>query len=459
MHTRTDQPKERSKFRKMAVLVFANCIGTTIEAYDFFLFGIAAGLVFDKIFFVSSDPALATVIAFGTFAAGYIMRPIGGLLFGHFGDKWGRKNSLIITLVISGVATFCIGLLPSYEAIGAAAPIMLVILRLFQGIALGGEAGGAILMAAESSPISIRGRIVSTVHFGYPLGVLAAVGAMAIAAELSGDNFLTWGWRIPFFMGGIIVLVGYVIRRQVSESPVFEATKNTREVVKWPVADVLRNDWRQVISSTVLYWCATVTFFYASWLPSYMIQDLDIPRTTTLQILGLVSFVGVFINFFAGWLSDLIGRRKAFAVGALLQAMAAYPAFTMLGMEGYYSIFWGVLLVSLGDAVMGPIAMAHIAESFRTSVRYTGVSIAYQVGAILGSGLSVLLASWIVYTYGDTSLVSAYLIGLSILGVFVMFRFGRETVNDNMLDGQTAATKDPSLSAGPITEDLSTSRA
>jgi MFS transporter, MHS family, shikimate and dehydroshikimate transport protein len=409
------------------VLTFANTAGTTIEAYDFFLYGIAAGLVFNKTFFIVSDPALATVIALGAFAAGYVMRPIGGLLFGHFGDKLGRKNSLILTLLIGGSSTFLIGLLPTYASIGAAAPVLLILLRLLQGIALGGEHGGAILMAVEYAPPGKRGRYVSGVHMGYPGGVLLAVGAMVLAAELSGDKFLEWGWRVPFLLGGVIVLVGFLIRRKVAESPVFVAAQKAQEVVKWPIAHVLKNQPRQLLICMLVYWCATVTFLYASWVPSYLAQNLHAPRNTTLHIIALVSLCNVAVNFCAGWFSDVIGRRRAYLIGALIQAALAFPEFALMNTATTGNMFLGTLMVSLGDAIMGPIVMTYIAETFRTTVRYTGVSIAYQFGAILGSGLSAVFASWVMLTYHSTWYVSVYLLGLSALGFFTMLIFGRET--------------------------------
>jgi len=372
-----------------------------VEWYDFFLYGVVAGLVFNKLYFPSTDPVVGTLLAYTTFAAGFVARPLGGVIFGHFGDTLGRKRMLVLTLMIMGIATTAIGLIPTYDQIGIWAPILLLVCRIAQGIGLGGEWGGAVLMTFESAPANRRGFFASLPQTGMSLGLVLASGVIALLSLLLSDkDFLAWGWRIGFLLSAVMVLIGSYMRSNVEESPEFEATQLTKKAAPGlPFLAMLRRYPRVVLACMGARFIDGVFFnVFGVFSLAYLTQTLKLSRNDAL--LGVLIGAGVMTFFIPLWgaVSDRIGRPLVYGTGALLAGLSAFPAFWLMQHSGgNVLLVWAAIIIPFGifhAAVFGTMS-SMFSEVFDPSVRYTGISFVYQFAGVFAGGLTPILATWL----------------------------------------------------------------
>lgn len=385
-------------------VALASLIGTTVEWYDFFLYGTLTGLVFNKLFFPADNAFVSTMLAYTVYAVGFATRPLGGLIFGHFGDRIGRKPLLVLTLSIMGVSTFLIGVLPTYATAGVWAPLMLLLLRLLQGIGLGGEWGGAVLMAFEYAPPGKRGLFASYPQIGLAIGLCLSSGVVALLSNaLSDADFLAWGWRVAFMASIVLVGVGMFVRLRLLETPAFEKIKNSQTISKAPLAEVIRDYKGNVLLGWGARYIDGVVFnIYAVFALSYVVNALHYPKTTILVALTFAAFVLIFTIPLASHLSDRVGRRRVFGWGALLCGLSSFPAFALMQYSGSVPIVAATLVISLGvfySFVYGPEA-ALFCELFDARVRYTGISTVYQVSGIVSSSITPLIATAL-FEYGN----------------------------------------------------------
>ncbi len=396
--------------RSTGRVVLASLVGTSLEWYDFFLYGSAAALVFGKLFFPTFAPLTGTLLAFTTYAVGFLARPLGGIVFGHFGDRAGRKTVLVVTLMLMGVATALIGVLPTYSAIGVAAPILLVTLRFVQGIGLGGEWGGAVVMSIEHASPERRGFTASWPQVGVPAGNLLAAGVLWImSATLPDQAFLAWGWRVPFLLSAVLVLVGLWVRLSISESPLFASVARSGGKVKLPLVEVLRRHPRELLVAMGARIGTDVAFYtFVVYVLTYVTGTLKLPREVGL-VAVLVGSAGqlVLIPMF-GALSDRYGRRPVYLAGTVAAAAWAFAFFPLLSTGSRPVIILAVAVALLTHAAMyGPQA-AFVAELFATELRYSGASMGYQVAGIFGGALAPIIAIKLVGWTGATTSVSWY---------------------------------------------------
>ena len=406
--------------RRIAV---ASVIGTTVEWYDLFVFGTASALVFNKVFFPSFVPLIGTLLAFGTFAAAYLARIVGAALFGHFGDRLGRKAMLLFSLGLMGLATFCIGLLPNYSSIGIAAPLLLLSLRITQGLALGGEWGGAVLMAVEHAPPHRRGLYGSWVQIGVPAGTLVANLVFLLCdAVLSSDDLVSWGWRIPFLASALLVLVGLYVRVNTTETPSFQKVKDTSGVVKVPLAELLRKYWKQVILGGVATMSTGTSFnLIAAFGLTYGTQTLGFSRSTMLSIALISCALCIALLPAFGWLSDRLGRKPIIICGIVAEALFAFPLFWLLDTREFVLALLGyVLMMSAFAANYGPIA-TFLAELFSTQVRYSGLSVSYMLSGVLGSAATPIVTTALLSLTGSGVSVAWFMIGSAALSLIALF--------------------------------------
>jgi MHS family shikimate/dehydroshikimate transporter-like MFS transporter len=403
--------------RSMASIVLAGSIGTFIEWYDFLIYGTAAALVFNGLFFPRLDPAAGTIAALGTFAVGFLARPVGGALFGRLGDRVGRRATLLATMVVMALGTFGIGLLPTYGQVGIWAPILLVALRVVQGLGLGGEWGGASSLVLEHAPAGRRGFYGSLVQIGFPLGLVAASGAFALASRLPDAAFRSWGWRLPFLASVALLLVGAFVRARVPETPQFERLRQGAGVARRPVTEVLVGDTGRFLLAVGLKlsevsWVYVLTVFVVA----YATTTLGLPKSLLLDAILIAALVEVFAMPVLGWLSDQVGRRAFFVVGALITAGLAYPLFWLLDTRNPVLITLGVVAaLNLGHGAMFGLESAYLPELFGTRVRCTGASLGFQTAAALGGGLSPILAASLAKIMGGTAGVSLLLVAVAAI--------------------------------------------
>jgi metabolite-proton symporter len=428
----------RTQLRRV---VLSSYLGTTIEFYDFLLYGTAASLVFNKLFFSSLDPLAGTVAAFGTFAVGYLARPLGGIICGHFGDRIGRKSMLLLTMSLMGVASFLIGLLPTYDRIGIWAPALLVGLRVIQGIAVGGEWGGAAVMTAERAGPRRRGLWASFTQMGAPTGMLLSTGILTALSGLSDRQFLAWGWRVPFLLSIVLLGVGLFVRSRVTESPAFEKAKASNTLARLPLIEVLRrNPGNLARACGVGFGAFVAQSLLTTFVIAYAVR-IGYPRSAVLTGLTISSGLAIVgLPFFAS-LSDRFGRRPVVLGGALSMAVAAFPLFALIN-TGSPVLLTVALIIGqsiLHPAMYGPMA-ALLTEMFGTRVRYTGASLGYQLAAVLGAGFAPLIAGSLLSAAGggDSSLVSLFLMaGCAVTAIAIWFT--RETSDRSIVASRAAA--------------------
>lgn len=404
---------------------FAAFIGTTIEWYDFYVYATAAALVFGDVFFPSSThPLVGVMAAFATYAVGFFARPLGGVVFGHFGDRLGRKSALVVTLLMMGVATFAVGLLPTYASVGALAPALLVLLRFVQGLAVGGEWGGAALMAVEHAPEGKKTFYGSFAQLGNSAGALLATGAFSLMSALGDEALRAWAWRVPFLVSAALVLVGMFIRLRVEESPVFEEVRRRRESApvpaELPIRAALRSSWRPVLLGIGALPVAIGGYYIATtFLLAYATgADVGVEEQVVLNGLSLAAFVELVATLGISWLGDRVGGRRVVIAGLVAVALLAVPQFTVMGTRDTFLIFLMLGLMRLAmSATYGPMATL-LAEMFPPNVRYTGMSLAYQVAGAIFGGLSPLAATALVQAYGGGPAPAiALLVGMCLLSI------------------------------------------
>ncbi|MFD8009264.1 MFS transporter [Streptomyces sp. NPDC058955] len=440
-------------------IVGASLIGTTIEWYDFFLYGSAAALVFNTLFFPSADPLVGTLIAFITYAIGFAARPLGGIVFGHFGDKIGRKKLLVLSLLMMGGATFAMGLLPTYGTIGVWAPILLTVLRLVQGFALGGEWGGAVLIVSEHGGEKHRGFWASWPQAGAPGGNLLATGVLSLLAAVQSDAaFQSWGWRIPFLLSGLLVMIGLWIRVSVSESPVFleaqakaEAAAAAGAKEEAPVVEVFKRSWRDVLSAIGTRFGENISYYIlTSFLLVYVTTHLGLSKSTALNAVLIGSAVHFVTIPMWGALSDRIGRRPVTLIGSVGMAVWAFVFFGLVDSKSFVVITLAVTAgLLLHGAMYGPQA-AFISEMFDTKVRYSGASMGSQLASILAGALAPIIAVELLKDYGSSTPISVYLCAAAVVTTITV-AVTRETLGRDLSRGrdeEPAAAAPSAVGAG-----------
>ncbi|WP_293675810.1 MFS transporter [uncultured Phenylobacterium sp.] len=399
-------------------VIAAAMIGTTIEWYDFFLYGTAAALVFNKLFFPASEPLVGTMLAFGTYALGFAARPLGGIVFGHFGDRIGRKRLLMLSLILMGVATVLIGCLPTHGQVGILAPILLILLRLVQGFAVGGEWGGAVLIVAEHGDAKGRGFWTSWPQAGVAAGSLLASGMLALMATLQSEaDFLSWGWRVPFLLSAVLIGVGWWIRATVEESPTFQAVaRDVAALEKAPALEAIRRRPRQLLIGGGLRVAENISYYIVSvFLITYVTQAVGLSRQVALNAILIASAVHCCAIPFFGWLSDRIGRRPVYAFGAFGMMGWTFVFFRLLETaDPTLIILASVVALVFHAAMYGPQA-AFLAEMFPTRFRYSGVSLSYQVTSIFAGSLAPLIAAALLAATGSGTPVAIYVAGASLI--------------------------------------------
>jgi MFS transporter, MHS family, shikimate and dehydroshikimate transport protein len=401
----------------MSQIVAASVIGTMIEWYDFLIYGTAAALIFNKLFFPSFDPFAGTLAAFGSYAVGFVTRPLGGAIFGHFGDKIGRKTMLMLTMIIMGAGTFLIGCLPTYEQIGVWAPITLIGLRLLQGIGIGGEWGGATLMVIEHAPHGKRGFFGSLVQVGFPLGVATSTGIFLLTTRMPEHDFLSWGWRIPFLISIALVGVGLFIRLRLSETPAFNRIQQNRAIARRPLLEVIARHPKAFFIAvgmkvSEVAWVYVLTVFTIV----YATSKLGLSRSVILNGIVAAAVLEVLTIPLFGALSDRIGRKPMYVAGAVLSAAFAFPIFWLLETRNP-SIILITIAVAMSithGAMFGPQA-AYMPELFGTRVRYSGASLGCQISAAISGGFSPIIAAALLGWAGATWPISIYLVGLALI--------------------------------------------
>ncbi|WP_459706617.1 MFS transporter [Actinophytocola sp. KF-1] len=437
--------------RSLARIVSASLVGTTVEWYDFFLYSSAAALVFNKLFFPTSDPLTGTLLAFTTYAIGFLARPVGGLIFGHFGDKVGRKKLLVISLLLMGGATFAMGLLPTYATIGVAAPLLLTLLRLVQGFALGGEWGGAVLIVSEHGGASRRGFWASWPQCGAPGGNLLATAVLAILAAVQTDEaFLSWGWRIPFLLSAVLVVIGLWIRLAVAESPVFLAAQRKAEergvAEKAPIVQVFKHSWRQVLIAMGARMGENVSYYViTAFILVYITESLGLAKSMGLNAVLIGSAIHFVTIPLWGMLSDKVGRRAVYLFGAVAMGAWGFVFFALLDTRSFAVIAFATTVgLVLHGAMYGPQA-AFFSELFGTRVRYSGASVGYQLASILAGALAPLIAVALLDAWDSTLPVSLYLVAMCLITVVAVL-VAKETKGAELEeDAATAAAEEAPL--------------
>ena len=414
--TQLDRESQRKQVRRAAL---GSAIGTTIEWYDFFLYNTAAALVFPHVFFPASSAYAGAMQSFATYAVGFAARPVGAAIFGHWGDRIGRKTTLIITLLVMGIASAVVGILPGTASIGVAAPLILVILRLVQGIAIGGEWSGSVLLAMEWGDQDKRGLLASSAQIGVPVGLVLGTGAMTLlSATLSPEAFNTWGWRVPFLASLILVAVGLAIRLKILETPMFARVLAEGKTASTPVIDAIRQHWREILLSAGARFSEQMPFYlYTTFVLTYVVSRHGYSKTFVLTAV----FAGALLELVAiPWfshLSDRYGRKRVYLTGAILTGVIAFPYFAVLNHGGYALIFIAIVLSLVLHAMQyGPQA-ALIGESFPTHLRYGGAGIGYQLASVFAGGPAPLLATWLLHETGTPYSISVYIIVAAVVTV------------------------------------------
>ena len=404
-------------------VAFASFIGTTIEWYDFFLYGTAAALVFNRLFFPTFDPLSGTLLSFSTYTVGFVARPIGGIIIGHYGDRIGRKSMLVLTLVVMGVATFLIGLLPTYEQIGPWAPVGLVLLRVAQGFGVGGEWGGAVLMAVEHAPRGSRGFYGSWPQIGVPAGLLLSTGVFTLFSRMPDDQFLAWGWRVPFLLSIVLVATGLVIRMRILETPAFVRIKSQAQAARQPIVEVLSKYPKQVLLAMGARFAENGAFYiFSVFVLAYAKERAMIDRQIVLNGILIGAAVELVAIPVFGALSDRLGRRPVYLFGAVMTAIIAFPLFAALDSGDAVLIALALTAAfTLSHGAMYAPQAAFMSELFHPRVRYSGASLGAQLASVFAGGLAPLIGTALLGAGYGRGAVTLYVVGLAVVTLVAVF--------------------------------------
>ncbi|EKM4697088.1 MHS family MFS transporter [Enterobacter roggenkampii] len=436
----TEHESTTTVLRKNKKVLIASLTGSAIEWFDYFLYGTAAALVFNKIFFPMVDPVIGLILSYLSFSLTFFIRPIGGLLFAHIGDRIGRKKTLVLTLSLMGGATVMIGLLPTYEMIGLWAPALLILMRIIQGMGIGGEWGGALLLAYEYAPEKRKGFFGSIPQAGVTIGMLMATFIVSLMTLFSEADFLSWGWRIPFLLSSVLVLLGLWIRKDIDETPDFQRVKASGQVAKAPLRDTLKHHWHEVLIAAGLKVVETAPFYiFSTFVVSYATSTLTYQKSQALEAVTLGALVATIMIPLMGLLSDKLGRQRMYAISVFVLGLFIVPWFMLLNT----GTTWGIVLatvIAFGvlwapvTAVLGTLC----SEIFSANVRYTGITLGYQLGAALAGGTAPLIATGLLAKYdGDWVPVAWYLavtVTISLIAIFCASRVKRATLIQAQLE-------------------------
>ena len=427
----TQHESTTTVLRKNKKVLIASLTGSSIEWFDYFLYGTAAALVFNKIFFPMVDPVIGLILSYLSFSLTFFIRPIGGVLFAHIGDRIGRKKTLVLTLSLMGGATVMIGLLPTYDMIGMWAPALLILMRIIQGMGIGGEWGGALLLAYEYAPEKRKGFFGSIPQAGVTIGMLMATFIVSLMTLFSEEDFLSWGWRIPFLLSSVLVILGLWIRKDIDETPDFQKVKKSGQVAKAPLRDTIKHHWREVLIAAGLKVVETAPFYiFSTFVVSYATTTLTYQKSQALEAVTLGALVATIMIPLMGLLSDRVGRQRMYAVSVFVLGLFIVPWFllntgTTWGIVLATVIAFGVMWAPV-TAVLGTLC----SEIFSANVRYTGITLGYQLGAALAGGTAPLIATGLLAKYdGDWVPVAWYLgvtVGISLIAIFCASRINRE---------------------------------
>jgi metabolite-proton symporter len=410
---------DREHGEQLRKAVIAATIGTTIEWYDFFIYGTAAGLIFPHLFFPNQDPLTGTLAAFGTYFVGFVGRPIGAAIFGHYGDRIGRKATLIATLLVMGIATFLVAFVPSYDSIGIWGAIILTILRMLQGIGVGGEWGGSVLISMEwARSHGSRGLVASWPQFGVPSGLFLSNLVILGFSAWSGADFATWGWRVPFLLSIVLIGIGLWIRLGILETPVFKQLIDTDKIERTPIIEVFKRQPREILLSALLRMAEQAPFYiFTAFVFAYGVGTLKMPRDLILAAVLVASCLSFVTIPLCGHISDRIGRRKMYLIGAAVIGLFGFLYFGMLD-SGYPSAVFIAIVLSLipHDMMYGPQA-ALIAEAFTPRLRYSGASLGYQLASIIAGGPAPIIATALFATYHSGYAIAVFIAACAVISL------------------------------------------
>jgi MFS family permease len=437
---------ERNKGMPAVKVLLSSLVGTTLEWYEFFVYGIAAALVFNKVFFPSFDPLVGTLLSLSTFAVAFVARPIGGVICGHFGDRIGRKRMLILTLTVMGLTTFAIGLLPSHATIGVAAPILLVTLRFIQGLSLGGEYSGAVLMSVEHAASGKRGLYGAVINTGASWGMLLGNGVFLLLSSLSDSAFAQWGWRIPFLTSAILVFVGMYMRLHIEESPAFTQLQRTDEVRKMPVLEVLR-DHRSTVLAMAFSYMINGTFFYTATVFSLTFgqNHLGLHRSHVLWMVMLVTVGAIVGTSYVGWLSDRINRKVLYLIGIAGLTVAPIAWFALFSTGSTPWMLLGFVIVYIPYCFNYGAMPTFFAYCFPADVRYSGMGLGYTLGTVIGSATAPIVCTYLLDRTGDWPAIAGYIAAVGVVSFVatLLLKEQRSVVNaagfDNRKPSRLAA--------------------
>jgi MFS family permease len=430
--------------------VFASTVGTTIEWYDFFLYGTAAALVFPSLFFPNETRFTGILLSFGVQFVGFASRPIGAAIFGHFGDRVGRKGTLITTLLLMGIATLLIGLLPSYSTIGIAAPILLTLLRVAQGIGVGGEWGGSVLLSMEWGSRKRRGLMASWPQMGVPLGLILSTLAIKLSTRFAGDGFDTWGWRLPFLFSIVLIGIGLYVRLRVLESPEFTAVRKEEKVVKQPLLQVITTQPREVLTSAFVRLSEQAPFYiFITFVLTYGTEKLKFDKGDLLNDVLIAATVGLVCVPLFGLLSDIIGRRTMYGIGIVCIGLFAFPYYGLLNTQRSGLVMLAIVLSLVFHAMQyGPQA-ALISENFGTNVRYSGAGLGYQMASVIAGGPAPLIAAKILEKTNSSIGISWYILGCAVVAMAALLLMPRqvEAEDQQVIDLKSAEARKQAATA------------
>lgn len=424
-------------------VLIASLVGSSIEWFDYFLYGTMAALVFNQLFFVNEDPTVGLLLAYASFALSFFIRPFGGIIFSHIGDRIGRKKTLVLTLSLMGAATFAMGILPTYQAIGVAAPIILITLRLIQGLGIGGEWGGALLLATEYAPPERRGFFGSIPQMGVTIGMVMGTLALWIMSLLPEQQFMTWGWRVPFIFSALLVVFGLWIRKGIDETPEFKEVQQKGEIPKLPIVDTLRYYWKEVLITIGAKVVETAPFYiFSTFIVSYATSTLGFSRSAVLGSVMVSTVITTILIPIMGSLSDRVGRKKMYIVGTVAMMAFAFPYFWMIH-QGSVLMLVLATIIGLGiiwapiTAVLGTM----FSEIFDAKVRYTGVSLGYQIGAAVAGGTAPLVATALLASFDNSYVpVALYIMFTAVVSLIAIWAV-KSRVEPTVITGKISSAK------------------